>query len=93
MVTIVRSTSLSSLLQASLVLFLEASLVLLLASLVKVKEEKHKSYDFLIDNIDSVMQSSNYESTLSELSKEQLITLFSLSNKQKKKLSTNSKDK
>ena len=71
----------------------DKKLDLLKESLVKVKEEKQKSYDFLIDNIDSVMQSSNYESMLSELSKEQLITLFSLSNKQKKNLSTNSKDK
>ena len=58
-----------------------------------MNQEKQKSYDFLIDNLDSVMQSSNYESMLSELSKEQLITLFSLSNKQKDILSVNSKEK
>ena len=58
-----------------------------------MNQEKQKSYDFLIDNLDSVMQSSNYESMLSELSEEQLIKLFSLSYKQKKNLSVNSKEK
>ena len=43
----------------------DKKLDLLLASLEKVKEEKQKSYDFLIDNIDSVMQSSNFDSLLS----------------------------
>ena len=58
-----------------------------------VNQEKQKSYDFLIDNLDSVMQSSNYKSMLSELSEEQLITLIALSYEQKKKLSVNSKQK
>ena len=58
-----------------------------------MNQEKQKSYDFLIDNLDSVMQSSNYKSMLSELSEEQLITLIALSYEQKKNLSVNSKEK
>ena len=55
-------------------------------------QEKQKTYDLLINNLDSVFQSSIFESMLSELSKAQLITLYSLSNKQKKIFLLNSEE-
>ena len=56
-------------------------------------ESKQKLFDIIIGNLDSVMQSPNYDSLLSEMSKEQLITIVQLSAEKKKNLSDNAKAK
>jgi uncharacterized caspase-like protein len=56
-------------------------------------KEKQKLFDIIIGNLDSVMQSSNFDSLLSEMSKEQLITIMKLSADKKKNLSDNAKEK
>jgi len=56
-------------------------------------KEQQKLFDIIIGNLDSVMQLSNYDSLLSEMSKEQLITIVQLSAEEKKNLSDNAKGK
>ena len=56
-------------------------------------QEKQKSYDFIVDNLDSIMQSSNYDLILSDMSKEQLITLLALPTEEKKNFPNDVKEK
>jgi uncharacterized caspase-like protein len=56
-------------------------------------ESKGKLYDVISGSLDSVMQTSNHNSILSNLNKEQLITLLELSYQQKNNLSANSTEK
>jgi len=56
-------------------------------------ESKGKLYDVISSSLDSVMQTSNHNSILSDLNKEQLITLLELSYQQKNNLSANSTEK
>ena len=56
-------------------------------------KEQQKLFDIIIGNLDSVMQLSNYDLLLSEMSKEQLITILQLSAEEKKNLSDNAKGK